>query len=61
MRSPLLVPAAISFLLSCGIIAQTPPPAPENLAAKVNAIFQKMDSTVSPGCALSDERRKDHL
>ena len=53
MRSPLLVPAAISFLLSSGIIAQTPPPAPENLPAKVDAIFQKMDSTVSPGCSLS--------
>ena len=53
MRSPLLVPAAISFLLSSSIIAQTPPPAPENLPAKVDALFQKMDSTASPGCALS--------
>ncbi len=50
---PLLLPATFSFLLSSSILAQTPPPAPENLPAKVDAIFQKMDSTVSPGCALS--------
>src|SRR5580704_130996 len=53
MRSPLLVPAAISFLLSSSIPAQAQPPAPESLSAKIDAIFQKMDSTVSPGCALA--------
>jgi CubicO group peptidase (beta-lactamase class C family) len=53
MRSPLLALAAISLLLSSGILAQTPLPVPESLPAKVDAVFQKMDSIVSPGCALS--------
>lgn len=36
---------------SCG--AQTAPNSPEKPEAKVDALFQKMDTTVSPGCALS--------
>ncbi|WP_348263533.1 serine hydrolase [Telmatobacter sp. DSM 110680] len=53
MRSELLVPIAASVLLASGIYAQTLPAPPENLPAKVDALFQKMDSTVSPGCSLS--------
>ena len=53
MRSMMLVPAVASFLVSFGVFAQAPPPSPENLAVKVDALFQKMDSTVSPGCSLS--------
>jgi len=50
MRSILV--AAAPVLLSLNIPAQTPP-ALENLPARVDAIFQKIDSTVSPGCSLS--------
>lgn len=54
MRATFLIPATLSVLLSSSLVAaQAPKPEPENLTAKVDAIFQKMDSTVSPGCALS--------
>jgi CubicO group peptidase (beta-lactamase class C family) len=53
VRNSLLVPAALLVLLSSGGLSQAPQPAPENLPAKVDALFQKMDSTVSPGCSLS--------
>ena len=53
MRKLPLVSAALSILLSLNGTAQTPPPAAENLSGKVDAVFQKIDSTVSPGCALS--------
>ena len=53
MRSMSLIPVAASVLLSFSLLAQTPPPAAENLPARVDSLFQKMDSTVSPGCALS--------
>lgn len=56
MRIRLFVSTMLSVpvapLLSFSLLAQAPP-ASENLGAKVDAIFQKMDSTVSPGCALS--------
>ncbi len=57
MRARLLVPTMpfllLFFFVSSSLSPQTPPSAPENLDAKVDAIFQKMDSTVSPGCSLS--------
>src|SRR5579859_5465176 len=53
MSSRVLVAAALCLVLPSGIFAQTPAPDTENLPLKVDAIFQKMDSTVSPGCALS--------
>ena len=54
MRSAPLSRTMFSILLSSSLmVGQTPPSAQENLPAKVDAIFQKMDSTISPGCALS--------
>lgn len=54
MRLELVVLSALSVLFSSNLLSsQTPKPALENLLARVDAIFQKMDSTVSPGCALS--------
>lgn len=53
MRAKILVSSGLFILLSPGLFSQAPKPAPENLPARVDAIFQKMDSTVSPGCALS--------
>ena len=53
MRTALLVCARFSILFSSSLLVGQTPPAPENLPAKVDAVFQKMDSTVSPGCALS--------
>jgi len=53
MRSVFHASAALPVLFSCIVLAQTPPPSSEDLPAKVDAIFQKMDSTVSPGCSLS--------
>jgi len=53
MRPALLVCAMFSILFSSSPLVGQTPSAPENLAAKVDAIFQKMDSTVTPGCALS--------
>ena len=53
MRSALLCRAMLSVLLSSGLMVGQTPPDSENLPAKVDATFQKMDSTVSPGCALS--------
>jgi CubicO group peptidase (beta-lactamase class C family) len=53
MRARPLCSSALLILLSASLLAQAPQPAPENLPARVDAIFQKMDSTVSPGCALS--------
>ncbi|HEY2469089.1 MAG TPA: serine hydrolase domain-containing protein [Terracidiphilus sp.] len=53
MRSRLLVSLALSILFSASLFSQAPKPSTENLPARVDAIFQKMDSTVSPGCALS--------
>ncbi len=50
MARGLIVSALLSSLItSC--IAQSAPP--EKREAEVNAIFAKMDTTVSPGCALS--------
>ena len=53
MRSGLLAVSALSVLCSSSLLSQAPAPAAEKLPALVDAIFQKMDSTVSPGCALS--------
>ncbi len=54
MRSALRFHAMFSVLLSSSLmVCQTPPAAPLSLPAKVDAVFQKMDSTASPGCALS--------
>ncbi len=54
MRSAFLFRLMSFILLSSRLMAgQTLVPGPENLPAKVDAVFQKMASTVSPGCALS--------
>ena len=53
MRPKLLVVSALSILFCASLFSQDPRPAAETLSARVDAIFQKMDSTVSPGCALS--------
>src|ERR1700751_3429645 len=53
MRISFPVPVAFFVLLSSCMFAQTPPATPGNLTSKVDAVFQKMDSTVSPGCSLS--------
>lgn len=53
MRSAFVCRAMLSVLLSSSLMVGQTPPDPENMPAKVDAVFQKMDSTVSPGCALS--------
>lgn len=53
MWSKLLVWSALSILFCSSLLAQASKPRAEDLAARVDALFQKMDSTVSPGCALS--------
>jgi CubicO group peptidase (beta-lactamase class C family) len=52
MTSRALLPA-LSCLLAASCFAQSAPAATERPEAKVDALFQKMDSTVSPGCALA--------
>ena len=49
------LPKLIVFLAlaQAPIPAQNGPSADENLSKRVDDIFQKMDTTVSPGCALS--------
>ena len=53
MRSALLIASAVSILFSSNLLSQAPKTSTESLPARVDAIFQKMDSTVSAGCALS--------
>lgn len=53
LLSTLLLSTAVYFLICSNLDSQAPKPSAENLPARVDAIFQKMDSTVSPGCALS--------
>ena len=52
MASRVLVPALLG-LLTASCAAQPAPARVEQPEAKVDALFQKMDTTVSPGCALS--------
>jgi CubicO group peptidase (beta-lactamase class C family) len=52
MASRVLVPALIC-LLSASCAAQSAPAPAEKPEAKVDALFQKMDTAISPGCALS--------
>ena len=49
---------ALVCVLGVTCLAQSGPVAPEKPEAKVDALFAKMDTTVSPGCALSVMR--DH-
>jgi CubicO group peptidase (beta-lactamase class C family) len=54
MRSRLAALTLLSVLGPLAVSAQTTPPAPpDNPTARVDELFQKMDTTVSPGCALS--------
>jgi CubicO group peptidase (beta-lactamase class C family) len=53
MRFRRLVPLFLPFVASTCILAQSAAPAAENVSAKLDEIFRKMDSTVTPGCALS--------
>jgi CubicO group peptidase (beta-lactamase class C family) len=55
---PRLLAPALLCLLTAGCVAQTASARAEKPEAKVDALFQKMDSTISPGCALSIVR--DH-
>ena len=52
MRTIVLTVPILALLSTCAV-AQPPQPGTENLTARVDAVFQAMDSTVSPGCALS--------
>jgi CubicO group peptidase (beta-lactamase class C family) len=52
MASQVLVPALLC-LLTASCAAQSAPSSAERPEAKVDALFQKMDTTISPGCALS--------
>jgi CubicO group peptidase (beta-lactamase class C family) len=52
MASRVLVPALLC-LLAASCAAQSAPSSAERPEAKVDALFQKMDTTISPGCALS--------
>ena len=52
MPSRSVVPALLCLLAASGA-AQTAAPPSEKPETKVDALFQAMDSTVSPGCALS--------
>jgi CubicO group peptidase (beta-lactamase class C family) len=53
MRSRFPLAIAASLLLSSSTVHSQDQPTPENLPANVDVIFQKVDSTVSPGCSLS--------
>src|SRR5579871_2180040 len=54
MRSRLAALTLLSVLSPIGVPAQTSPPGPSaSPTQRVDELFQKMDSTVSPGCALS--------
>jgi CubicO group peptidase (beta-lactamase class C family) len=53
MRSRGLALAVLSFLASSCVLAQTAPAAADDPQAKVDELFRKMDTTVTPGCALS--------
>lgn len=54
MRSRLAILTACFVCCSLGILAQSAPPTPSEAPSKrVDELFQKMDTTVSPGCALS--------
>jgi CubicO group peptidase (beta-lactamase class C family)/uncharacterized protein YndB with AHSA1/START domain len=52
MASRLLV-TGLLYLLTASCVAQSVPAPDEKTEAKVDALFQRMDTTVSPGCALS--------
>ena len=52
MASRVLVPALLC-LLTASCAAQSAPSSAERPEVKVDALFQKMDTTISPGCALS--------
>jgi CubicO group peptidase (beta-lactamase class C family) len=52
MASRFLMPALLC-LLTASCAAQSAPAPAEKPEAKVDALFQKMDTTISPGCALS--------
>jgi CubicO group peptidase (beta-lactamase class C family) len=52
MASRVFLPALL-WLITVSCVAQSAPAAPEKPEAKVDALFEKMDTTVSPGCALS--------
>jgi CubicO group peptidase (beta-lactamase class C family) len=53
MRFMRLVSVVLSLLASSCAVAQNAAPPAENLRAKVDELFRKMDTTVTPGCALS--------
>ena len=56
MRSRLSVLTAFSVVISLSVLlvlAQHTPPSSDNPAKRVDEVFQKMDTTVSPGCALA--------
>lgn len=54
MRSRLPALTLLSVLSPLAVWAQSAPPAPsESATQRVDALFQKMDTTVSPGCAVS--------
>src|ERR1700722_17940427 len=53
MRSKLRALIVLSLLTTSCALAQDTAPSVENLSGQVNALFQKMDTTISPGCALS--------
>ena len=52
MASRVLAPLLLC-LLTASRAADSPPASPEKTETRVDALFQKMDTTISPGCALS--------
>ena len=53
MRSRLAVLTLISLAGSLGALAQNAPQSPDSPTKRVDELFQNMDTTVSPGCALA--------
>ena len=53
MRSRLVVLTALSLLIPMGMPAQNTSPPEDSPSKRVDTLFQKMDTTVSPGCALA--------
>jgi CubicO group peptidase (beta-lactamase class C family) len=53
MRSRLVVLTLISLAGSLGALSQNAPQSPDSPTKRVDELFQSMDTTVSPGCALA--------
>jgi hypothetical protein len=61
MRFRLLALAVLSLLTSSGVLAQNAAPPAELPEAGGDELFQKMDTTVTPGCAPSRSNTSTRL